>query len=118
MENIPTPEERLERGELLSFPHCPFALPPDDDLAFLRTQRLGLFSHKNISYDPTTGRVGGYQNQGAGPTERLRAVLTAFSAAVTGWLDAAYPRYAAGRRPDRASFRPAEEATRRLRHTA
>ena len=71
MATIPTPEERLERGELLAFPPCPFALPPEDDLTFLRSQRLGLFSHKNISLDPATGRVGGFQRQGSGQVERL-----------------------------------------------
>ena len=49
--------ERLERQELLHFPTCPFPLPVGDDLAFLRAQEVGRYSHKNVSYDPATNSL-------------------------------------------------------------
>ena len=50
---------RLERGELVSLGSCPFLLPTGDDLAFLLQQRLGRVTHKNISYNPHTGKAAG-----------------------------------------------------------
>jgi hypothetical protein len=110
--------ERLERGELICYPLCPFSLPQGDDLLFLREQRLGGRRHKNISYDPATGRVAGFRRRSAGQALRLREVLAAFADAATAWLARVLPRYAAAWERDRATFRPAEEATRRLRLTA
>ncbi len=111
-------ELRLERGELLVYPVCPFPLPQGDDHQFLLAQRLGSRLHKNISYDPASGRVAGFRHESPAQADRLRKVLAAFSRGVTGWLAAQFPRYAAGWRPDRVSFRPEEEATRALRLTA
>jgi hypothetical protein len=111
------PEERLERGEVLFYRAAPFAVPRGDDLEFLLHLRQGKL-HKNISYNPATGRVGGYARRGGDPAGRLRAVFAAFSKAVTAWLTASFPRYAGGLELDRASYRPLEEATRRLRPTA
>ena len=44
-------EHRLERGEIVTFLPCPFALFLGDDLTFLLQQRNGRI-HKNISYNP------------------------------------------------------------------
>jgi hypothetical protein len=109
---------RLERGELLTYAVCPFALPDGDDRRFLLEQRLAGWSHKNISYNPHTGRVTGFRRQSADQAGRLRELLAAFSRAATAWLAGALPGYARAWRLDRASFRPEEEATRRLRLTA
>ena len=111
-------EERLERGEVIYYPAAPFPLPGGADHDFLLEQELGSLAHKNISYDPRTGRVTGFVRSGGTQAERLRAVFAAFSRSVTGWLAQALPRYSTGWQPDRCSFRPQEEATRRLRHTA
>jgi hypothetical protein len=113
-----TPEERLERGEVLVHAEAPFVLPGGDDRAFLLGQRLAARLHKNISYDPSTGRVSGFVRAGEGQEERLRAILGAFSQAVTEWVCATFPRYTPGLGLDRVSFRPLEEATRRARPTA
>jgi hypothetical protein len=110
--------ERLERGEIISFPACPFALPGDDDRGFLRRQRLNPFGHKAVSYDPHTGRVGGFRRRESGQEERLRALLGGFSRAATAWLAGLLPRYAGSWTADRAALHPEEEATRRLRPTA
>jgi len=110
--------ERLERGELVYYPICPFALPGPEDRAFLAGVRQGAPVHKNISYDPTTGRVAGHARCPEADERRLRQLLASFSHAVTGWLGSVLPRYRAGWRLDRATYRPLEEATRPLRHRA
>lgn len=108
-------ETRLERGEVIHLPQCPIALPTGDDLAFLLRQQLAGRRYKNISYDPRRDRVVGHRASGADSTERLRLLIDDFSRRATQWLASALPRYATGWTRDRASLRPAEEATRLLR---
>jgi hypothetical protein len=108
-------EERLERGAIEYFPTCPFAVPRGDDLQFLLQQRLASRAHKNISYDPATGKTAGFRRQSDDQAQRLRYILKNFSESATAWLGRTLPRYAAGWRQDRVSYRPAEEATRKLR---
>ena len=103
---------------MIYFPKAPFPLPVGDDHVFLLRQQLGAAVHKNISYDPASGRVGGYARQGAQESERLRQLFADFSRTTTEWLSRTLPRYAAGWQLDRISYRPEEEATRRLRHLA
>jgi hypothetical protein len=110
--------ERLERGEVIYYPVCPFPLAAGDDERFLCEQRLASRAHKNISYDPHTGKASGYQWRSAAQALRLRQLLAAFSAEATAWLSEVLPGYARGWQHDRVSFRPEEEATRRLRLTA
>jgi hypothetical protein len=113
----PAPDERLERGEVLYFPACPFPLP-EEDRRFLLSQRMGGRAHKNIGYDPATGKVSGFSRRSPEQVHCLGDVLAAFSKTATAWLAAFLPRYAAGWQLDRVSFRPEEEATRKLRLTA
>jgi hypothetical protein len=110
--------ERLERGEVLYYPTAPFALPRGDDLEFLLEQELGSLAHKNISYNPDNGKVGGFVRRNNAQAEQLRQIFAHFSAAATDWLLQVLPQYGPGCQLDRASFRPQEEATRRLRPTA
>jgi 3-deoxy-D-manno-oct-2-ulosonic acid (Kdo) hydroxylase len=110
--------ERLERGEVLFYPTAPFALPQGADLEFLLHQELGSLAHKNISYNPTNGKVGGFVRQNAAQVEQLRNIFARFATAATDWLTEVLPSYSQGWQLDRASFRPQEEATRRLRPTA
>jgi len=111
-------EEKLERGEVIFYPGCPFPLPEGDDRRFLLDQQLGGRVHKNIGYDPRTGKAGGFLRQDAMQAERLRSLLADFSRTTTDWLAGVLPRYSRGWQLDRVSFRPEEEATRRLRLTA
>jgi hypothetical protein len=108
-------EERLERGDVIHFPACPFALPQGEDQWFLLDQRLASRAHKNISYDPHTGKASGYLHQSAEQAERLRTVLAAFAESATAWLAQTLPGYAPTWQRDRVSYRPIEEATRKLR---
>jgi hypothetical protein len=108
-------EARLERGQVEYFPVCPFQLLEGEDRTFLLEQRLASRAHKNISYDPNTGRAGGFTKTSAAQAERLRILLATFAQRATAWLAGTLPRYARTWRLDRVSFRPEEEATRRLR---
>jgi hypothetical protein len=111
-------EERLERGEVYYYPSCPFPLPEGEDREFLLAQRLGSRAHKNVSFDPATGRAAGFARQDEKQAERLREMLSTFSREVTAWLATTLPRYAGAWRLDKVSYRPEEEATRRLRQKA
>jgi hypothetical protein len=110
--------ERLERGEVLFYPVAPFPIPDAADRTFLARQQLGGSVHKNISYDPLTDRLHGFSHQSAEQAEGLRHILASFSRAATGWLAAQLPGYAQHWELDRVSYRPLEEATRRLRTRA
>ncbi len=111
-------EERLERSEVIYFPVCPFAVPESGDRRFLLEQELASSAHKNISYDPHSGRANGYRRQSDSQSERLRDMLASFSRNATSWLANALPHHASAWQLDRVSFRPEEEATRQLRLTA
>jgi hypothetical protein len=108
-------EERLERGEIEYYPVCPFPLPQGEDMAFLLEQRLASRAHKNISYNPRTGAAGGFARSSPAQAERLRGLLETFATTATNWLAQTMPRYARHWRRDQVSYRPEEEATRRLR---
>jgi hypothetical protein len=111
-------EQQLERGAIVVYARCPFALPEGDDRRFLMAQEHSRWAHKNICYNPHTGRVTGFRRRSRGQAERLRRLLAAFARAATAWLARELPRYACAWQPDRATLRPEEEATRRLRLTA
>jgi hypothetical protein len=110
--------QRLERGEIIVYATCPFSLPTGDDRLFLFDQELGGRSHKNISYQPNTGRIAGFRRRSADQIARLRRLMAGFSETATTWLAKTLPEYAGGWQIDQASFRPEEEATRQLRLSA
>lgn len=110
-----TLEQRLERGDIEYYPACPFWVPEGADRAFLLEQRLASRAHKNISYDPHTGKAGGYTRSSPEQAERVRSMLERFAQSATDWLAGVLPRYARQWQLDRVSYRPEEEATRRLR---
>ncbi len=110
--------QRLERGEVVHYPVCPFQLPQGDELKFLLSQELGSRAHKNISYDPGKDRTAGYRFQSTPQASRLHDLLATFSIVATSWLAKQLPRYASAWKLDQVTFRPEEEATRRLRKNA
>jgi hypothetical protein len=111
-------EERLERCEIVHFPVCPVPLPEGGDRRFLLEQKLASSAHKNISYDPHSGRANGFKRRDDAQAERLRELLAAFSRNTTSWVADHLPHHARAWRLDRVSYRPDEEATRQLRQTA
>jgi hypothetical protein len=106
--------ERLERGEVIYYPRCPFPAAEGDDRRFLLDQQLGR-AHKNIGHDPHTGKTTGFLRRSPEQARRLDGLFAEFSRTVTAWLGAALPRYAAAWQLDRVSYRPQEESTRKLR---
>jgi hypothetical protein len=112
-----TAEERLERGEVLFFPACPFALPRGDDLDFLLRQRLRGRRHKKMALDPLTGRTSGFPRAEA-DAARLTDLLGSFGQQAASWLGGLLPRHAAAWQRDRVSLDPEEAATRPLRLSA
>src|SRR5437764_282297 len=63
-------------------------------------------------------RSGGFLRHTQIQAERLRHLLSEFSKTTTQWVARTLPQYSRGWQLDRVSFRPEEEATRRLRMTA
>src|SRR5207253_11238005 len=68
--------------------------------------------------NPDSHTVSGHLYHGAEQADRLRKVLGDFSLETCRWLTTLLPSYAQAWQPDRASLRPEEEATRKLRLTA
>ncbi len=95
----------LEAGRVLFFPALAFR-PAPDERPLLSPAVLDN-TRKNISLDPSTGRLGGTSLAGS-ERERLAAMMTRFATAATGFLRALAPGYAAHLEPARTSFRPAE----------
>jgi hypothetical protein len=120
MSDLPFPEnaQRLERGEILYFPESPFPLPSGEESALLRDQVLVGGRHKNICYDPQARTLSGLRPGSMAQSPAVQSALADFAARASTWLASAFPGYADGWRPDRVSFRPVEEATRKLRLTA
>ena len=114
----PLAPDLLEREDIVHLPDCPFALPPAGQLEFLRRHEAVTFGHKDISFDPESGRLTGIRTGHPAEARRLADVLTQFSAAATEWVRRAFPAYAPGLARDRVTLRTAEEATRNLRLTA
>jgi hypothetical protein len=106
---------KLERGGIVHYPACPFALPSGDELDFLREQKLASRAHKNIGFDPCTGKTTGYAYRSVEQARKLQKILERFSISATEWLGRMLPEYAVAWRLDRVSYRPEEEATRKLR---
>lgn len=105
----------LEAGDILLFPRTPFELP-EADRAFLLAQRqTDARYHKNIAYRPREDRITGV----AAATRHedraiLRRVMRDFSRRAIAFTAGLFPTYARQWRIDYASFRPQEEAGRRL----
>jgi hypothetical protein len=108
-----SPEERLEVGEVVSFPTCPFALPVAEDCEFLRHQQL--HAAKEIAYDE---RVTGFASRTLADDERLERVLADASREATRWMLDFLPHYRDGLTLLKTCFHPEEEATRMLRASA
>ncbi|MFO0876333.1 MAG: Kdo hydroxylase family protein [Gemmataceae bacterium] len=106
--------EGLERGELFLLPVAPFSLPDDEDRAFLLRQEAAP-GCKHLCFNPLTHSLTGIRRSDPAQEARVRRLLADFSERVTAWLHEALPVYAGGIHPDRATFRPEEEATRCVR---
>src|SRR5262249_9993495 len=106
--------EAVERGGVLLFRETPFELPAGDRELLLRQRQTEAGYHKNIAYRPAADRVTGVAPAEREDAENLRRVLREYSKRVIAFTAAVLPRYARSWRIDYASFRPQEEAGRRL----
>lgn len=106
---------RLECGAILCFPEAPIA-PDPELLAVLRRQSPGHSRfHKNISYRPENGRLGGVSEIPRGDRNAVRRALDDFSRRAVRFAAGLFPRYATSWRVGYTSFRPYEEEGRPLR---
>ena len=103
---------QLEAGNTLFFPKTPSAFAADD-LNFLLGQRQsGAAYHKNIAYRPSQDVLTGVA--AGGDRDRLHGILRNFSQQTIELLTRLIPLYAASWQVDYTSFRPLEEAGRKL----
>jgi hypothetical protein len=126
---IPTPDsptpretsslaERLELGELIVFPLCPFDFSNQEERTFLCSQKLASGTHKNISFDPKTSKLAGIRHQSDTQADRLVSLCKRFSESASEWFKQILPEYSKGIAFDRVSLRNEEEAIRPLRLSA
>jgi hypothetical protein len=97
--------DELERGAVLMLPQLAFEVLADERRHF----SADIATAKNVSFDPSTGRVGGV----AQPADSLTRMVRRFSDAAASLIDRLLPAYRGRLRRSRASFRPAEIAGRR-----
>ena len=104
----------LEGGHILVFPRTPFELKESERQFLLKRRQREAGYHKNIAYRPASDRVTGVARQNGEDERRLRELLRAYSRRAVSFAAALFPHYAVNWRIDYASFRPQEEAGRRL----
>jgi 3-deoxy-D-manno-octulosonic acid hydroxylase-like protein len=105
---------KLEGGDILLFPETPFELTEPERQFLLRRRQTEAGYHKNIAYRPAADRVTGVARQNQEDEHRLKEVLRAYSSRAVRFAAGLLSRYAGKWRVDYASFRPQEEAERRL----
>jgi hypothetical protein len=104
---------KLEAGNVLFFPTCPFPFP-EEQKEFLRNINFaGGAIHKNVAYRPSSDRVTGVQLDPT-KTEQLLSILREFSRNVVRFTKELLPQYGEHWKLDYASFRPLEEENRDL----
>jgi 3-deoxy-D-manno-oct-2-ulosonic acid (Kdo) hydroxylase len=104
----------LEEGNILLFRQTPFELPAGDREFLLRQRQTEAGYHKNIAYRPGGDRVTGVARQQAEDALQLKRVLRDYSKTVVDFAANVLSAYAGQWRLDYASFRPQEEASRKL----
>ena len=104
----------LEEGNILLFGETPFPISPEDRAFLLERRQAEAGYHKNIAYRPATDRVTGVARQHPEDARRLREVLGRYSRTVVAFARDLFPGYARRWKVDYASFRPQEEAGRKL----
>jgi hypothetical protein len=102
----------LEAGRVLFLPSLDFKLS-EAERRTLRAAASGERQSKNISYDSASGRCKG-ASLGEATAAQLAALLKRFGEQATALLVGLAPGYARGLEPARASFRPADVASRNL----
>jgi len=100
---------QLEAGMVLLLPELAFEVLPDERGHFSPS----IAAAKNVSFDPSTGQVGGATATAGGDSGWLVAMLRRFSDSAETLVTALFPGYRGRLHRARASFRPAEIAGRK-----
>ncbi len=104
----------LETGDILYFPTTPFLLS-DDERAFLLAQKqVDASYHKNISYRPGQDRLKGVDRRDEAQWAQMHQIMRAYSERAIAFMTRFLARYARDWKIDFASFRPIEEAGRKV----
>lgn len=106
---------QLEAGNILFFPHTPFAFPQDDREFLLGQKQTSSAFHKNVAYRAAEDRITGLDKADTAEAARLRTVLRSYSQSVTQFLSGFLTPYVGKWKLDFASFRPLEEKGRPAR---
>jgi hypothetical protein len=101
----------LEDGSVLLFPRLRFPLEGAEDR--LMSQAIAAVSSKNVSLDPSTGKLRG-SSAGEADLSLLRDMMQRFAASSESLLRDLLPRYNPGLLRGRTSFRPVEIASRSI----
>src|SRR6266508_3110388 len=104
----------LEEGNILLLGQTPFELPEKDREFLLRQRQTEAGYHKNIAYRPGGDRVTGVARQEVEDAKELRRVLRDYSRTVVDFASRLLKPFAGQWQLDYASFRPQEEAGRKL----
>lgn len=110
--------EGLETGDILYFPQTPFPISQDDRDFLLAQKQAGGALHKNISYRPMTDRLKGAEAGEPEQWNRMHNIMREYSSKAIAFVAEFLPKYASAWKLDFASFRPIEEAGRKLSHHA
>jgi hypothetical protein len=105
---------RLESGDILYFPRTPFELSTEDREFLLSQRQSGASFHKNISYRPAKDRLKGVDQKDPGEWERMHRTMKAYSTRAIAFMSSFLSRYAPDWKIDFASYRPIEEAGRKV----
>ncbi len=105
--------ERLERGDILLLPHFP-VVGEEDRWLLTRVRQSGSAFVKNISYEPSSGRLRGFARYGT-DARTLKGVLNGYADRIRAVAIELLAPYASGLQTDFTSFRPIEERGRNLR---
>lgn len=105
---------RLETGDILYFPATPFELTAEERAFLISQKQVDASYHKNISYRPSEDRLKGVDQKDAAERDRMHRVMRAYSERAIGFMSQFLSRYAKDWKIDFASFRPIEEAGRKV----
>jgi hypothetical protein len=105
--------DALETNHIVYFPTCPFPIPDESVLNYLRTELPTRLKLKNISYHPEANRVTGIDADEQ-TRDRVTAILKDHLAAVSGFLKKHIAHLTADWTIGTCSFRPIQERGRGL----
>ncbi len=107
-------QDALEESEIVFYERCPFPLPSEEDLLFLREELPLQAKLKNVSYHPESDSVPRFDAPQS-VQARVKQILKAHEGAVSGYLKHTLPDLAPGWTVGTCSFRPLQEKGRDLK---